>query len=466
MPDHAPSEVSVPPQALDAERSVLAAMLLDAEAVGRAVETITSRVFYRTSHQKIYEAIVALYERNEKADLVTLVEEMRKRGDLEAVGGVGALAQLIEQATTTANIDHHIRIVHAKSILRQLIHASSEIQQEAYAASDDTTAILDRAEQRIFAIAGDRVRQGFMPIASLVMGVMEQAHALSERGSAITGVTSGYPDLDRKTSGFQAGDLIIVAGRPSMGKTSLAMNLVENAAMPFYGDREAARCAVFSIEMSMNQLVQRFLCSQSGISLQRLRTGAIHQAADWHKLAEACTRLAKAPIHLDDTGNLTLLEIRAKSRRLKAEGKLDMVVIDYLQLIQPPARVENRVQEVSQISRGLKSLAKELQVPVIALSQLSRAAETRDKSGRPQLSDLRDSGSIEQDADVVMFIYREVVYNKEAPEPDKAELIIAKQRNGPTGSVLLRFDNESTRFRTYSSEELPAASSGVEPEPF
>jgi len=433
-----------PPQALEAERSVLAALLLDHEAVGLAIEMIDTSAFYRVSHQKIYDAITALYNRNEKSDLITLAEELRKRGELEAVGGPAALSQILEYATASANLEQHIRIVHSKSILRKLIKATSEIQQEAYAGSDVTPAILDRAEERIFAITDERVREGFYAIKDLLKPAFEHIQGLFERKVLVTGVPSGYDDLDKLTAGFQDSDLIIVAGRPSMGKTSFAMNLAENAAI-----RAKITVGIFSLEMSKEQLVQRLLCSQGGVALHRVRNGSLAHE-DWPRLTTAAGLLTQAPIMIDDSAAVTLMEIRAKCRRLRSESRLGMVVIDYLQLIRSSGPAENRVQEISQITRGLKALAKELKVPVIALSQLSRAVETRDKSGRPQLSDLRESGSIEQDADVVMFVYREEVYKPDTAERGKAQIIIAKQRNGPTADVDLTFLRESTKFVPYS----------------
>jgi replicative DNA helicase len=441
------SEALTPPQALDAERSVLAALLLDAEAIGRAVETIDPKAFYRTSHQKMYEAIVALYERNEKPDLVTLSEELRKRGELEAVGGPPALAQILEYASTTANLDHHIRIVHSKSILRQLIRASTEIQQEAFAGGDETPAILDRAEQKIFAITDQRVRAGFVLVRDLLKPSFEHIQRMFERQALVTGVPTGYSDLDELTAGFQNSDLVIVAGRPGAGKSALALNFAENAAIPT-GKYDRVPVAVFSLEMSKEQLAQRLLCSQGGINLHRVRSGRLTNE-DWPRLTTAAGLLNEAPILIDDSPGATLMEIRAKCRRLRAENRLGLLIIDYLQLIRSSTRAENRVQEISEITRGLKALAKELNIPILALSQLSRAVETRDKTGRPQLSDLRESGSIEQDADLVLFIYREILYNEEA-EPKKAELLIAKQRNGPTGKVKLTFLRESTKFIPYS----------------
>ena len=441
-------EALTPPQALDAERSVLAAMLLDPEAIGRAVESIEPAVFYRTAHQKIYEAIIALYDRNERPDLVTLAEELRKRGELEAVGGPPALAQILEYAVTTANLENHIRIVSSKSVLRQLIKASSEIQQEAYAASEETATILDRAEQRVFAISDQRVRTGFVMVRDLVKPAIKHIEELSVRQALVTGVPTGFEKLDEITAGFQNSDLIIIAGRPAMGKSALALNLAENAAIPKRRDQGQIPVAVFSLEMSKEQLALRLLCSQSGVDLHKVRGGRLG-SEDWPPLITAASLLTDAPLMIDDTASPSLMEIRAKCRRLRAENRLGMLIIDYLQLIRGSGQAENRVQEISQITRGLKGLAKELNIPIIALSQLSRAVETRDKTGRPQLSDLRESGSIEQDADLVLFVYREVIYNKETSEPDKAELIIAKQRNGPTGHVDLTFLRSSTKFVPY-----------------
>jgi replicative DNA helicase len=438
-------EGPTPPQALEAERSVLAALLLDHEAVGRAIEMMEGNVFYRVAHQRIYEAIIALYNRGEKADLVTLSEELRKRAELDLVGGPAALSQIMEYATTSANLEQHVRLVHSKAILRALIKASGEIQQECYAAADETPSILDRAEQRIFEITDRRVRQGFVSLKDLLKPAFEYIHELSERKAHVTGVPSGYEDIDKLTSGFQGSDLVIVAGRPGFGKTSLAMNMAENAAI-----RYKIPVAIFSLEMSKEQLVMRMLCSQSEVALHKVRNGFLGQE-DWPRLTTGAGLLQAAPIMIDDSPALSTLEIRAKCRRLRSENKLGLVVIDYLQLMRASGSVENRVQEISQITRGLKALAKELNVPIIALSQLSRAVETRGGGGRPQLSDLRESGSIEQDADLVMFVYREEKYKPDDPSvKGKAQIIIAKQRNGPTGDVDMTFLHEYTKFVPYS----------------
>jgi replicative DNA helicase len=438
-------EGPVPPQSLEAERSVLAAMLLDFESIGHALELLEPTAFYRVAHQKMFEAVISLYNRNERADLITVAEELRKRGDLEAIGGQPALAQVLDYATTSANLEEHARIINAKYVLRSLIKSAGEIQQECFAESDESGAILDRAEQRIFAITDRRVRQGLVPLKELLKPAFEQIQSLYERKTLVTGVASGYEDIDRMTSGFQAGDLVIIAGRPSMGKTALAVNIAENAAV-----HHKDPVAIFSLEMSKEQLVLRMLGSQSEVPLHKIRNGYLGQE-DWPRLTTGAGLLTQAPIMIDDSATLTVFEIRAKCRRLMSERKLGLVVIDYLQLIRGSGRVENRVQEVSQITRGLKALAKELNVPIVALSQLSRAPEQRGNDRRPQLSDLRESGSVEQDADVVLFVYREEYYKPDDPAlKGKATIIIAKQRNGPTGDVTLTFLRECTKFLPYS----------------
>lgn len=431
----------MPPQALQAERAVLAAMMLGQEAVGRAVESIGENAFYRTSHQKIFGAIVALYNKREAVDLITVNEELRKLGDLEAVGGPAYVAGVFEEATTAANIDAHLKIVAEKALLRQLIKATTEVQQMCYAANEEASAIIDQAEKRVFEISDKRVRKGMVPLKDLLKGSFEQIQALFDRKTQITGVASGFKDLDRITLGFQPGDLIIIAGRPAMGKSSFAVNLAENAAIRF-----GISVAIFSLEMSDMQLTLRMLCSQSEVDLHKLRSGFLSNS-DWPRLTTGAGLLTNAPIFIDDSSSPTVLELRAKCRRLKASVGLGLVVIDYLQLIQGVGSSENRVQEVSQITRSLKALAKELEIPIVALSQLSRAVEQRGTDKRPQLSDLRESGSIEQDSDLVMFVFREEYYKPDDPALHrKAEIIVAKHRNGPTGSVDLTFIREQTKF--------------------
>src|SRR5262245_8326884 len=444
-----------PPQAIEAERSILAAMMLEEGAIGRAVELIDSSAFYRTAHAKLFEAIVALYDSPQRtpADLITVAEKLRERGDLEAVGGPPFLAQIMEYATTAANIEQHVRIVHAKSVLRQLIKATSEIQQNAYAGSEETADILDRAEARIFAITDQRIRAGFTSIRDLLKPTFDNIQKLFERKVQVTGVPSGWDDLDKLTSGWQPGDLVILAGRPSMGKSAAAMNMAENAAI-----RHGVPVAVFSLEMSKEQLAMRLLCSQSEVPLNKVRTGYLGNEG-WPRLTTGAGLLTAAPIVIDDSPALSVLEVRAKCRRLKAEGKLGLVILDYIQLMRSTVPAENRVQEIAQISRGLKALEKELSIPIIALSQLSRAVEQRGGHGRPQLSDLRESGALEQDADVVLFVYREVVYKPDTAEPGKAQLIVAKQRNGPTDDVDMTFLREFTKFVPYS----PVMSGETEP---
>ena len=432
----------IPPQALEAERSILAAMMLDQGAIGRAVESIDSRVFYRTAHAKVFEALVALYTRNEAADLITVSEELRKRGDLEAAGGPAALAGIMEAATTTANLEHYIRIAHSKAILRQMIRATNEIQQQCYASTEETATLLDQAEARIFAITDQRIREGFFRIGELVMPSMEHVEALFNRKSQVTGVPSGWDDLDKLTSGWQPGDLIILAGRPSMGKTSAVMNMAENAAIRFN-----IPVAVFSLEMSKEQLALRLLCSQGEVSLQKVRTGFLGQE-DWPRLTTGAGLLTKAPIYIDDSPALSVLEIRAKCRRLKAEDKLGLVIIDYLQLMRSSTPAENRVQEISQISRGLKALAKELKVPVIALSQLSRAVEQRGGGGRPQLSDLRDSGCLTADSRVQRA--------DTGAESTMGELLASGERDIPVWTI-------DENFRLVRGVMSHVFSSGVKP---
>jgi len=410
-----------PPQALDAERSVLAAMMLDEGAIGRAIEQIDSTAFYRTSHMKIFDALVGLYNARVPADLITVAEELKKRGDLEAVGGTTFLAQLMDYATTAANLEQHIRIVHSKAILRQLIKATTEIQQQCYGGSQETAEILDQSEARIFAITDQRIREGFTGIRELLKPTFDNIQKLFERKVQVTGVPSGWDDLDKLTSGWQPGDLIILAGRPSMGKSSAAVNMAENAAI-----RQGVPVAIFSLEMSKEQLAMRLLCSQSEVSLQKVRTGYLGNE-DWPRLTTGAGLLTQAPILIDDSPSLSVLELRAKCRRLKADKKLGLVVIDYLQLMRSSTQAENRVQEISQISRGLKGLAKELEVPIIALSQLSRAVEQRGGSGRPQLSDLRDSGCLTADARVLRA--------DSGAEVTMGELLASGERNIPVWTV-------------------------------
>jgi replicative DNA helicase len=440
----------VPPQALDAERAVLGAMLLDGRAISRALEILDESAFYRPAHRRIFAALVSLWENKEDAiDVLSVGEELRRRGDFEAVGGAAELAGLLNQVATAAHVEYHAQIVKEKAILRQLIEVSTDIARRAYEAHEEPASLLDDAERSIFSISDNRIRKGFIPVSDLIAPTIKRIEKLYEEKKPVTGVESGFVDLDRMTSGFQAGDLIILAGRPSMGKTSLALNMAAHVAL-----RAKLGVGVFSLEMSMEQLLLRLLCSEARVSAQRLRTGYIRDK-EWPLLITAASDLTGAPVYIDDTPGMTVLEMRAKARRLKAETDLGLIVVDYLQLMQGTGhRQENRQQEISEISRSLKALAKELRVPVIALSQLSRATEKRE-GARPMLSDLRESGAIEQDADIVFFVYREEHYKRTDENEGMGEIIIGKQRNGPVGVVKVAFISEYTRFESFSRAEEP-----------
>jgi replicative DNA helicase len=438
------------PWSEEAEISVLSAMLIDGDAVARAIEMVGDSSFYREANRRVFRAMVRLYSRGEVIDVVTLSDELKSAGELEGAGGMVYLARLVDAVPTAANIEYHCRILRDKAVLRQLIESATDIVREAYEAPagevDDT---LDRAEQRIFQIAQSSQRQGFVWIKEILWPTFERIEELQSSPGSVTGVASGFPDLDNYTAGFQKGDLIIVAGRPSMGKTALAMNFAQHAAI----DKEVP-VAVFSLEMSKESLVQRLLCAEGRVDAGRLRRGRL-QDDEYARLATAAGHLNTAPIWIDDTPAITALELRAKARRLASEVDLGLIIVDYLQLMSGPSNADNRQQEISAISRSIKAVAKELNVPVVALSQLSRAPEQR-TDRRPVLADLRESGAIEQDADLVLFVYREEVYRKPEDLVDdagnsiegKAELIIGKQRNGPTGSVGLYFHKAYTLFES------------------
>lgn len=435
-----------PPQNMEMEQFVLGAILLDREALPKVIEAITGpEDFYKPSHRKIYEAALDLYERNEPVDIMTVSEALRKRGTFGEVG-IDYLAELVDMVPTSANVAAHARIVKEKAVLRKLITVAGEVVTLAFEESEDVEALLDKVERMVLDISQQRVRKTLVPLKSVIMDSIKTVETLYETKQLVTGAPTGYHDLDEKTAGLQPSDLIIIAGRPSMGKTAFAMNIVQNMTR----EKEESVAAIFSLEMSAEQLALRLLCAEAKVSGQRLRTGYLAQS-DWPKLTAAAGRLHKTRIFIDDSAGQTALDIRAKARRLQArEGRLDLVVIDYLQLMSSRGRVESRVLEVSEITRSLKQLAKELNTPIIAISQLSRKVEDR-KGGAPQLSDLRESGSIEQDADVVMFVYREEVYEKNKPEiQGQAEIIIGKQRNGPIGSVRLAFLKDFTRFEDMS----------------
>lgn len=435
----------LPPQSLEAEVSVLGGVLLENEALNRVLEVVREGDFYRESHRKIFSAMVNLYERNEPADLITLSETLKKRDALEEIGGLEYLNFLANSIPTAANIAYYAKIIKEKSILRKLINRATEIVSLGYSNSSDVDEFLDQAERLIFEISEDRVRPSFYPIKDIIKSSFKTIEKLYEKHQLITGVPTGFTKLDELTSGLQPSDLIIVAGRPSMGKTALALNIMQHAAI-----EGGIPSAIFSLEMAKEQLALRMLCSEAKVDAHRLRGGFLSEA-DWPRLTRAAGSLSEAPIFVDDTPGITVLEMRAKSRRLKAEHKLGLVVVDYMQLMRGRSDSETREQEISDISRSLKSLAKELALPVIALSQLNRRVEDRGDR-RPQLADLRESGAIEQDADVIIFIYRDEVYNKsdDNPHRGKAEIIIGKQRNGPTGIFDLAFLDKYTCFENLS----------------
>jgi len=453
MPDPVVVADRIPPQNLEAEVSVLGGLLQEPGALLRAMEVLRPADFYKEAHRKIFAACVDLFERNEPVDLVTLANELVRRKQLEEVGGAAYLSGLVDAVPTAANAAHHARIVKDKALLNSLIQKSTAVVQRAFADSEDVDELLDWAEQQIFELSQDKISRGFMPVKSILRGTFQAIEKLYDRKSHVTGVATGFRKFDEMTAGLQPSDLIVVAGRPSMGKTSFCLNIAENTAL-----RDKTAVGIFSLEMSREQLVQRMLCSVAKVDSHKLRTGFLRDE-DWPKLTRAAGELSEAAIFIDDTPGISLLEMRAKSRRLKAEQKLGLVIIDYLQLVSGRGRSESRQQEISEISRSLKAMAKELDVPVMALSQLSRAVESR-QPPRPQLSDLRESGAIEQDADVVVFLYRPAFYKtrregeeeREEVEDTTTEVIIGKQRNGPTGTVPLAFLREYTRFEDLETQ--------------
>jgi replicative DNA helicase len=440
----------LPPQNIDAEQSVLGALLLDRDAVIEVADFLRPEDFYRNQHGTIYAAILDLYERREPVDIVTVSEVLERGGQLDQVGGSAYLTSLINLTPTAVNAVHYGRIVERKAVLRNLISAAGRIAGIGYEDGADVSEAIDRAEQELFAVSQKRVEAGFSALKTLLYAAYDRLDYLHEHKGEISGIKTGFADLDALTTGLQKSDLIIVAARPSIGKTSLALNIAEHAAV-----NDGRTVGVFSLEMSKEQLVLRLLSSVAKINSQRLRTGLLEEM-DFTRLAPAMNALAEAPVFIDDTPNISTMELRTKARRLQAESGLDLLIVDYLQLMQSTvlSRDANRVQEVSEISRGLKALARELQVPVVALSQLSRQAEMRE-SKEPRLSDLRESGSIEQDADLVMFLWREKERGAEEAEIDGeiVNLTLAKHRNGPTGRVQLWFKKGQTRFTSYADAE-------------
>jgi len=429
----------VQPQNREAEISVLGASLFEIEALLQAIQLLRSEYFYEESHRKIFSAIQALFERNQPVDIITTSEELKKRGDLESVGGVAYLTQLTAGVPTAAHVEHYCRIVKEKAMTRGLIKNATSIVERCYRAGEDSKQLLDSAERMIFEITENQIEGRFFALREIIHDSMEKIDQLYQRKEHVTGLATGFAEFDQKTAGLQPADLIIAAGRPSMGKSAWVSCVCENA-----GIKLKKPIAFFSLEMSKEQLVQRMLCSHARVDAQQVRTGYLsHQ--DWPKLTSAAGKLSESPIFIDDTPGQSVLEIRAKARRMKRQHDIQLVVIDYLQLIRGQGGEESRQQEISAISRSLKELARELRVPVIAVSQLSRAVESR-QGNRPMLSDLRESGAIEQDADLVVFLFREEYYNPKPENENKAEAIIAKQRNGPVGTVDLVFLKSYTRF--------------------
>jgi replicative DNA helicase len=431
----------VPPQNLEAEESVLGAMLLSPTAVGTVSEILTAADFYRESHAKIYRAALGLWAKGEPVDAITIADELDERGELEAAGGQSRIAELAALVPSTSNVEHYARIVKEMSTLRGLVRAGQEIARLGQERPGEVTDLVDRAEQIVFELGQQRVTSDFAHIEALLKESFERITQLYEAGAEITGVPSGYRELDLLTSGFQPGNLVILAARPSMGKSALGLCVAANL-----GVRHSVPVALFTLEMSKSEVTQRMMCSEAKVESQRLRSGRL-APDDWPRLTAACDRLMKAPIYVDDTGSTTIMELRSKARRLKSrEPNLGLIIVDYLQLMTAGTSAENRVQEVSQISRALKVLARELEVPILAMSQLSRAVEQRHDK-RPLLSDLRESGSLEQDSDLVFFVYRDEYYlGEESEQQGIAEVILAKHRNGPTGTVKLSFLRRYAKF--------------------
>ncbi|GAB1722769.1 MAG: Replicative DNA helicase [Nitrospira sp.] len=436
----------LPPQNNEAEQSVLGGILLDNTAMAKAMEVLTDQEFYRTAHREIYQAMLELSDRGEVIDLITLTECLKGRSELDAVGGSAYLAELVQAVPTAANIRYHSKIVRDKALLRGLIETSTEVITRGYDGTAAVDELLDFAERSVFGLAQGKLDRSFTQVNHIIKESLDVVDKLSKRKERVTGVPTGYIDLDDLTAGLQPSDLIIVAGRPSMGKTSLALGMAQHAAL-----HAGTVVGIFSLEMSKPQLVLRMLSSEARVDSHALRTGRL-QKEDWWRLAEAAGKLEQAPIFIDDSGAVTVQQMRGKARRLKAERGLDLLIVDYLQLMQGKSDSESRQQEISDISRSLKSLAKELNVPVIALSQLSRAVEAR-KPPVPMLADLRESGAIEQDADVVMFIYREEVYEPATERKGIAEILVSKHRNGPIGKRELFFHDRFAKFENLETRE-------------
>jgi replicative DNA helicase len=443
-----PSLYHVPPQSLEAEESILSAILVDNDTLPEILEILSPQDFYRSSHQKMFTAITELFSRDEPIDLVTLTNILRERGWLEGIGGAAYLANLVDTVPFAVNAQYYAKIIHEKACLRRLIEKSNAITKRCFEDRGDVEGVIDFAESSIFEISENKIKPAFYPIGKIIEVNIDALEERQGNKALVTGVPTGFTKLDELTAGLQKSDLVILAGRPGMGKTALALNIAKNSAV-----EANIPVAIFSLEMSKEQLSFRMLSSEARIDSSRLRRGFITQD-DWIKITDAAGFLSQAPIFIDDSPNITVLEIRAKSRRLKMESNIGLIIIDYLQLMKGRASAERRDLEISEISRSLKALAKELDIPVLALSQLNRKLEERSDK-RPQLADLRESGALEQDADVVAFIYRDELYHKDENNPNKgkAELIVAKQRNGPTGIATLTFLDTYTRFENYSPRE-------------
>lgn len=429
----------IPPQNLDAEMAVLGSMLIEEDAINQALEIVDEDCFYSSAHKKIYSCIVELFNRNRAVDLITLTEELKKNNDLDEIGGVSYLTMLANAVPTAANVSHYARIVKEKSILRGLINHATQIVTSAYESEVNVDQLLDKAESLIFEISDRKIESSFVSLKDIIKDTIETIDRLYQQKAHVTGVSTGFIDFDIKTAGLQRSDLIVMAGRPSMGKSAFVITIAEYA-----GVGKHIPVAFFSLEMSKEQLVQRLLCSHARVDAHKVRTGHL-SASDWPKLTAAAGKLSEAPIFIDDTPAISVTELRAKARRLKAHHDIQLLIVDYLQLMRCTAHMENRQQEISEISRSLKALARELSIPLVAVSQLSRAVESR-SDHRPQLSDLRESGAIEQDADVVTLLLREEYYNPTMENKGMAEVIIAKQRNGPVGTMKLSFIKEFARF--------------------
>lgn len=435
----------IPPHSVEAEQSVLGSMLIDRDAIASASEVLSGDDFYRPDHKIIYDAMIELYQKNSPVDLVTLKNRIEEKGVLDQIGGINYLSDLAASVPTSVHIKQYVKIVEDKAMLRRLIKASDNIAALSYGGQEDLDVIMSQAEEDIFNISQGRRSEDFSHIHEILLKSFDKIEAISRNSESVTGIATGFYDLDYKTAGLQPSDMVLIAARPSMGKTAFALNVAQFAAL-----KGNVPTAIFSLEMSKDQLVNRMLCSEAMVDAQKLRTGGLGDE-DWIRIARAMGPLSEAPIYIDDTPGINIMDMRAKCRKLKLEKGLGLILIDYLQLMTGAGKNESRQQEISEISRSLKALAREVGAPVVALSQLSRACESR-ADHRPMLSDLRESGAIEQDADVVMFLYRDEYYNPDTEAKNQGELIIAKQRNGPTGTVHLAWLGQYTKFANLQNE--------------